>query len=157
MTQFGSAWWKSRIKVLFCRFHQFLGLVNTFTAKGFSETSPVIHLNKHILRSQELQKYLTYEVHFLLQNIGNFMEIPKLQKQCHKKSMVFYIIWFELVTVISLCYYKNTRSWQSTCYHAVLKSEIRSNIIFLNSVWPQVKKKLDKSTSFQISGVFATT
>ena len=25
---------------------------NTFTAKGFSETSPVMHLNKHIFRSQ---------------------------------------------------------------------------------------------------------
>ena len=29
------------------------GLIfNTFTAKGFSETSPVLHLNKHIFRSQ---------------------------------------------------------------------------------------------------------
>ena len=26
--------------------------INTFTAKGFSETSPVMHLNKHIFRSQ---------------------------------------------------------------------------------------------------------
>ena len=25
---------------------------NTFTAKGFSETSPDIHLNKHIFQSQ---------------------------------------------------------------------------------------------------------
>ena len=26
--------------------------VNTFTAKGFSETSPAMYLNKHIFRSQ---------------------------------------------------------------------------------------------------------
>ena len=43
-----------------------MGLVNTFTAIGFSETSPVIHLNKHISGSQKLQKYLTYEAYFFL-------------------------------------------------------------------------------------------
>ena len=35
-----------------------------FTAKGFSETSPVMYLNKHIFRSQKLQEYLTSEVYF---------------------------------------------------------------------------------------------
>ena len=27
-------------------------IINTFTARGFSETSPVMHLNKHIFRNQ---------------------------------------------------------------------------------------------------------
>ena len=31
------------------------GLVNTFTAKGFSETIPVMHLNKNIFQSEQLQ------------------------------------------------------------------------------------------------------
>ena len=52
LTQFGSEWRISRIRVLFCRFQEFLGLVNTFIAKGFSERSPLMHLNKHILRNQ---------------------------------------------------------------------------------------------------------
>ena len=38
--------------VLLCILQEFLGLVNTFTAIGFSETSPVMHLNEHISRSQ---------------------------------------------------------------------------------------------------------
>ena len=52
LTHFGWEWRKSKIKVLFSRFHEFLGLVNTFTAKGFSERSTVMHLNKHIFPSQ---------------------------------------------------------------------------------------------------------
>ena len=47
--------------MLFCAAHEFLRLVNRFTAKGLSETSPLIELNKHIFRSQQLQKYLTYK------------------------------------------------------------------------------------------------
>ena len=52
LTQFGSKRRKSRIKVSFWILPEFLGLVNTFTAIGFSETSPVMHLNQHISRSQ---------------------------------------------------------------------------------------------------------
>ena len=33
-------------------FHKILGLVNSLTAKEFSETNPRIHLNKHTFRSQ---------------------------------------------------------------------------------------------------------
>ena len=52
LTQFGSEWRKSWIKVLFCRFQEFFGLVNAFTAKGFSDKSPLMHVNKHIFWSQ---------------------------------------------------------------------------------------------------------
>ena len=68
---------------------EFLGLVNTFTAIGFSETSPAMHLNKHICRSQQLQKYLSYEARFFGQNIGNLILIPKIKKKCRKKSTIF--------------------------------------------------------------------
>ena len=57
-----------------------MGLVNTFTAEGFSEARPVIDLNKHISRSEELQKYWTYGAHFFFGNIGNFILIPKNEK-----------------------------------------------------------------------------
>ena len=36
----------------------------------------------------------------------------------------FKIIRFVFVMVNSLYYYKNTRSWHSNCYQAVLKSQI---------------------------------
>ena len=38
--------------------------------------------------------------------------------------LVFQIIAFELVAVNSPYYYENTRSRQSMCYQAVLKSQI---------------------------------
>ena len=89
-------------KSTFLQISGVFGLVNTFSPKSFSEKNPVMHLNKHIFQSQKLQKYLSYEVHIFFQKIGNFMYIPKMLKQCSKKSMVFQIIWFELVTVNSL-------------------------------------------------------
>ena len=76
-------------KSTFMQISVVFGLVNTFSARRFSETSPVMHLNKHIIQSQKLQKYVTYEVHFFFQKIGNIMHIPKMLKQCGKKSMVF--------------------------------------------------------------------
>ena len=56
---------------------EFLGIVNAFTLKGLSETSPIMHLKKHISQSQKLQKYLTYETHFFFENIGKLMYILK--------------------------------------------------------------------------------
>ena len=44
----------------------FFTLLNMFTAKGFSETRPFMHLSKHIFRSQQLQKNWSYEAHFFL-------------------------------------------------------------------------------------------
>ena len=72
-------------KILFCRFQEFWGLVHTFTAKAFSETRPLMHLNQHIFRKQQIQKYLTYEAHCFFQNIGNLMEIKKKQKKMQQK------------------------------------------------------------------------
>ena len=46
-------------------------IVNTFTAKGFSETSFAMNLNKDIFRTQKLQKYLTYEASFFFEH-GKF-------------------------------------------------------------------------------------
>ena len=42
---------KSEIKVLFWRFLLFLGLINMFTAKQYSEARPFIDLSKHTFQS----------------------------------------------------------------------------------------------------------
>ena len=47
-------------------------LFNTFTAKGFSETRPLMHLSKHVFRSQELQKYLSYEAQVFFSKCSKF-------------------------------------------------------------------------------------
>ena len=79
-----------------------------------------------------------------------------MQKVWLKKFTVFYIIWFNFVTVNSLYEYRNTRSWQSTCYQAVLKSQIWLKTTFSNSICAKSMKKLAKSTFLQISVVFRT-
>ena len=72
-----------------------MGLVNTSTAKGFSETRPIMILNKHIFWSQSVQKYLTSEAHFLVHKIGNLMLIPKIKNKEHRKFDGFLdnLIW----------------------------------------------------------------
>ena len=54
-----------------------------------SETSSVMHLTKHISCSLQLQKYLSYEAHFLFQNIGNLFQISKMQKNVAKNLRFF--------------------------------------------------------------------
>ena len=54
---------------------------NTFTAKGFSETSPLVHLIKHMFGSQQLQKYLTYEAHFFSKHSTFPVDNKKLKKK----------------------------------------------------------------------------
>ena len=71
-------------KVPFCMFQEFLGLVNTFTAERFLQTSLVMHLNKYVFQSQSLPKYLTYEAHFFFRTL----EIAcKYQKTNAAKSL----------------------------------------------------------------------
>ena len=48
-----------------------------------------MHLNKHVFRSQQRQKSLTYEAHFFFQNIANFMYIPKRKKKIFQKVYGF--------------------------------------------------------------------
>ena len=68
--------------MIFCRFQQFLELANTFIAKGFSETRPFMHFNKHIFKSKYLQKYVNKEVLFSKRskfnvNFKNVIQIPE--------------------------------------------------------------------------------
>ena len=44
------------MKVLFCRFQEFSGLVNTFNTEGLLETRPFTHWSKHVFQS-ELKEY----------------------------------------------------------------------------------------------------
>ena len=77
------------MKILFCRYQPFLGLVNTFTPKGFSERSPVMHLKKHIFRSLICSEYWEFHV-----DTKNLSEITKevygildniLSLSCHEE------------------------------------------------------------------------
>ena len=71
--------------------------------------------------------------------------------------MVFSIIWYELVMASYLYYYENTRSFQSSCYQAVLQSYICLKMTFSNPIWLRMKKSDDKSTFLQILGVLGTS
>ena len=63
-------------------------------------------------------------------------------------------IW--IVSGKFFCYYdENTRYLQSTCYQAVLKSQIWLKITS-NSVWLIMMKTWDKSAFLQLSAVFGT-
>ena len=60
-------------KIVFLQFEHFLGLVDTFTPEGFSETGHFMHLSIHVLRSPQFQKYLSQEANFSFENIANLM------------------------------------------------------------------------------------
>ena len=57
---------KSRIKKLYCRFQQFLEVIHTLTVEGFPEAGPLMHLSNLVFRSQEFEKFSSYEAHFFL-------------------------------------------------------------------------------------------
>ena len=54
-----------------------------------------MHLNKHIFRSQELQKYLTYEAHFFSSEHWKFNVDSKNAKKMQQKINGFLdnLIW----------------------------------------------------------------
>ena len=129
-TQFGSKWWKPRIKALLSTFKEFLELVNRINAKGFSETSPLLPSFESV-SSAILDLWGSL---YFFENIRNLMQIFKSFQKKVKNFMVFYITWFQLVTVNSLYYWENTQGWHPVCYQAVLKSQIRLKINFSNSI-----------------------
>ena len=45
---------------------------NKFTAERFSEPRPLIHSSKHLFRSQQLRKYLSYEADFFFSKCSKF-------------------------------------------------------------------------------------
>ena len=129
-TQFGWKWWKQWIKVLLSTFKEFLELVNRFNAKGFPERSPLLPSFDSI-SSAILDVWGSL---YFFRNIRNLMQIFKSFQKKVKNFMVFYITWFQLVTVNSLYYWENTQGWHPMCYQAVLKSQIRLKINFSNSI-----------------------
>ena len=68
--------------------------INTFTAKGFSETSPFMHLNNHIFWSQQLQKYLIYEAHFFSEHWKFNVDCKITKLQIKKKKKAAKSLWF---------------------------------------------------------------
>ena len=54
-------------------FQQCFGPVNSFTSKRCSEGGAFWHSRNHILRCQQLQKYLSDEAHLFFQSVQKFM------------------------------------------------------------------------------------
>ena len=81
---------------------------NIFTAKDFSNTRPLMHLNKHVFRSQQLQKYLSYEADFFFSKRSKFDLDSKNATKMMRFFLVFQIIAFKLVAVNSPYHYENT-------------------------------------------------
>ena len=63
-----------------------MGVVNTFTAKGFSERSPVMYLNKHVFGSQQFQKHLNSEVQFFFSEHWKFHVDAENAKKIRQKD-----------------------------------------------------------------------
>ena len=90
---------------------------------------------------------MTYNAHTFFKTLEISCKYQKFthththtHKKCGKKSMDFYIIWFELGTVNFLSYYENTGSLHSWCYQAVLKSQIWLKITFSKAILLRMKK-----------------
>ena len=73
LTQFGPAWWKSRVKLQPWKLQQCLQAVNTLIPERCSETEGFGHSSNYIFRSQWLLKYLSYEAHLFFQKAQNFI------------------------------------------------------------------------------------
>ena len=104
ITFFNSIWLKIKTKYdksTFCRFQEFLGVVNTFTAKAFSERNPIMHFNKHIFRSQHFQKYLIYQAHFFF--FFFFLKHSKFQVDSKNLSGIAKQVYCFLDHLISIC------------------------------------------------------
>ena len=134
---------------------EFSRLVNTFTAKGFSEISLVTQLKEPVFRTHKLMKYFTYEASFFWEH-PKFNVAIKSGKKMRQNIYGFSEELIKLVSENSLYYFGNTRSSQSTCYQANLRSQIWLKITFSNSIWLRVTEKYDKSTFLQIPGHFGT-
>ena len=48
---------KNRIKLLFCKLEQFLGLVETFAQERFSEVGHFVHFRCHVFWSMLVTKF----------------------------------------------------------------------------------------------------
>ena len=83
------------------------------TAEGFSEARPFMRFGSYVFRSQLFQKYLSYEVTFFSKCLKFNVDSKKATKSS-KIYLVFLIVAFELVTVNSPYYSKNTLHRQST-------------------------------------------
>ena len=104
-----------------------------------------MYLSKHIFRSQQLQKYLTYDAHTGFKTLEISCKYQKCTKRkCSKKSMVFYIIVFELVTGNFLSHYENTGSLHLWYYQVALKSQIWLKITYSNAIWLRMIKVVQR-------------
>ena len=67
--------------------------------KGSLETGLIGHISRHVFQSAEFWKEISYEGHPFFENVGNLMQISKMQEKIDKKLFVFEIIALELVAL----------------------------------------------------------
>ena len=77
---------KKKDKSSFLQTSRVFGSRQQVHCKKGSETSPVMHLNKHISRSLQLRKYLSYEALFFFKTL----EIYRWLKKCKIISQKIY-------------------------------------------------------------------
>ena len=70
--------------------------------KGSFETGLIGHISRHVFRSALFWKEISYEGHPFFENVGNLMQISKMQEKIDKNFFVFKIIASELVALNSL-------------------------------------------------------
>ena len=49
--------------------------------KGSSEKGLFRHLSKHVFRSSQARKYISYEGHLLFENVQNLIQISKIERE----------------------------------------------------------------------------
>ena len=85
------------VTVLLSRLQHCLNSFTMLPVKESFETGLIGHMSRHVFRSAEFWKEISYEGHPFFKNVGNLMQISKMQKKIDKKNFVFEIIASELV------------------------------------------------------------
>ena len=69
-------------------FQQCLGSFTNSPFEGSSEKGLFRHLSKHVLRSPQFLKYITYEGHIFFQNVQNLILLPKMHKKLWNRFLI---------------------------------------------------------------------
>ena len=103
------------IKVLQCRFQQFLGPFGMLTVQRRSETELFSHLPNHFFCSLYIWQYISYETHVFFQIFQNLLQISEIKQKIEKELFPYEIIAFELIAVNSHYYRESTCDQHSRC------------------------------------------
>ena len=141
------------IKVLQCRFQQFLGPFGMLTVQRRSETELFSHLPNHFFCSLYIWQYISYETHVFFQIFQNLLQISEIKQKIEKELFPYEIIAFELIAVNSH-YYKESTCDQHSQRELRFKISLRET--FPNSIFLGIVIRYYKSAAVQISAVLRT-